>query len=512
MKPVMSFWSKPYHMGLHNHWINSRAFRLSWTLAVKAVTESHEKPILYTDEEGKKLLVDEYGLEFAEVKVRLDSALTDIDPGFCNISRYYAMTQETEPFFHLDYDMFLWDSLPEEVMTKDVVFQSQCVFDNTREEFNTFQSSLHRPVEMSKAIDVDEYWEEGCKDNVFRSYNCSLVGGNDVEFFNVLGQTVIEYVRKFDTKSREEFDRSCRSSYPDNALFAEYSSQACCTITEFLPFALALREEKKPVFMTNEFGMHCSKFTHVSYAKSRNEEVYGMMIKRLILSDDLDPSDFEIKKTKVPKVSIIIIPNDQDSLYDCVLRAIVPRKLAPDEIIVVDNGIRVSERKFLDRLENVRVIEASPIMTEPELMRFASKEVTGDLIVFISSHVKVPRLYIEKSIAAHLQYPNAAFCGAANEFSDHQKHEGFAYGGSFDGKSPVKPVVSKAESVTREISSVDCLYGGLYVMPRDIMEKAFSVPQNSIEYISTFIKEHEHDLRCIKNMLVSQNFKRAASI
>jgi len=511
MKPVMSFWSKPCQMGLHNQWIDSKAFRLSWTLAVKAVSESHEKPVLYTDEEGKKLLIDEYGLDFAEVRVCLDEALADIDPGFCTISRYYVMTQESEPFFHIDYDMFLWDRLPEEVLNKDVIFQSQCVFDNTREEFNAFQSALHRPDEMAKAVDVDEYWEEACKNNMFRSYNCSLVGGNDVEFFNELGQEVLDYARKFDTAAREAFDESCRSSYPDDAILASYSSQACYTITEFLPFAVALREEKTPVFMTNEFGMHCSKFTHVSYAKSRNEEVYGMMIKRLLLSEGLDANLFELKKTKVPKVSIVIIPNDQDSLYDCVLRSIVPRKLAPDEVIVVDNGVRVSERKFLDRLENVKVVEASPVMTEPELMRFASKEVTGDLVIFISSHVKVPRLYIEKSIAAYLQYPNAAFCGAANEFSDYHRHEGFAYGGNFDGKSPVKPEVSKTESETRAISSVDCLYGGLYVMPRDIMEEVFSVPQNSIEYISTFIKGHEYDLRCIKNMLVSQNFKRAAS-
>tara|TARA_B100000614_G_C14562727_1_gene497784 strand:- start:7227 stop:8765 length:1539 start_codon:yes stop_codon:yes gene_type:complete len=511
MKPVMSFWSKPYQMGLHNKWINDKAFRLSWALSVKAVTESHEKPVLYTDEEGKKLLVDEYGLEFAEVNVCLDSALADVDPAFSSASRYYVMTQEAEPFFHIDYDMFLWDALPEDTVTQDVIFQAQCVFDNTKEEFNTFQSALHRPDEMSKIVEVDDYWKEACKNNMFRSYSCSLVGGNDIMFLNLLGREAMAYANKFSVEERKAFDASCRSSYPEDAILAEYASQTYTTIAEFLPFALALREEKKPVFMTNEFGMHCSKFTHVSYAKSRNEEVYGMMIKRLLLSDDLDASAFEVKQSKVPKVSIVIIPNDQDSLYDCVLRSIVPRKLAPDEVIVVDNGIRVSERKFLDRLENVRVAEASPVMTEPELMRFASKEVTGDLVIFISSHVKVPRLYIEKSIAAHLQYPNAAFCGAANEFSDYQRHEGFAYGGHFDGKSPVKPDVSQKECVTREISNVDCLYGGLYIMPRGIMEEVFSVPQNSIEYISTFIKEHEHDLRCIKNMLVSQNFKRAAS-
>jgi len=513
MKPIMSFWSKPFLEGKHNNWINEDSFQMSWTISVNSITQSMSKPTLYTDKAGRELLVDKFGLDFAEV-IECMSELDSYDTKFNSLSRYLAMTKQDEAFCHMDYDFFLWNALPQEITSKPVFFQSQSIFDNSRDDdFNGYQSPMHRPEEFAKEVgSVPAWWSNSVHDYIFRTYSCSIIGGSDINLLHKIANAVLDMSSRKPSSSWEDFDRNIRRKYPEDALLKEYGSIASYTVSEFVPQAICMEEGIAPTFLTNEFGMNSVQFTHVSFAKYRNEEIHGMLIKRIL--KDFDTEDIlkrlEIKTRFLPKVTIVIIPDETETLYDCVLRSIVPRKQSPDETIVIDNGIKTSDRKFLDRIENIKIYEASPALTHMELMRNVSKEATGDIVIFIDSHIKVPRLYIEKSIAATLQYPNAVFCAATNDFQDQDKNTGYAYGATFDGSSPAKPVMSNYQHDHKLISKVDCLYSGLYIMPKELMQKAFELPHSCMEYLSSYLLEHDTELRCIENLLVSQNFKRVS--
>jgi len=505
MKPIMSFWSKPFLNNKHNEWINKESFRLAWEISVNSITKSMGKPTLYTDSEGKRILVDEFGLDFEEVVECMD-ALDNFDPRFSALSRYQSILHQEEPFVHMDYDFFLWESLPEDLESEEIIFQSKSTFDNKRDDrFNVFQSPIHRPELFPEQIDnLPEWWADNINESEFSTYNCSIIGGNNLSLLKEIAHSVIEFAGKETNDSWDNFENAIRDKYPDNALLKEYGSIASYTISEFIPNAICSKNNVEPALVTNECNMHSVQFTHISFAKSRNEEIHGLLMKRMIA----DSSDGQ---SSVPTVSIVIIPNDNESLQNCVLRSIVPRKMSPDEVIVVDNGIKSSERDFINNLPNVKVLEQSPAFTRMEIMKAAAEEATCDIVIYIDSYIKVPRQYIEKSIASVLQYPNAAFCAAANEFQDYDKETGYAYGATFDGLSPSKPMMSEYPAERKGIDEVDCLYGGMYIFPRAVLEKAFEIPHTAIEYMSSYIVENDMEIRCIKNLIVSQDFKRVSS-
>jgi len=70
--------------------------------------------MLVTDTEGARLLVDKLGLRFTTVMTTL-TALDDADPEWWVLGKLWAYRAQTEPFVHLDNDVFLGDVMDPDV-------------------------------------------------------------------------------------------------------------------------------------------------------------------------------------------------------------------------------------------------------------------------------------------------------------------------------------------------------------------------------------------------------------
>ena len=123
MRGVWSFWSRPHFLSSRTAWASEFHHLLSWVLSVDKACEHYSPSALYTDSAGAGLLVDRIGLCFDELHVVFDR-LEAYDPGWWAAGKLCAYREQTEPFVHIDNDVFLWKPLPEVVTSAPVFAQN----------------------------------------------------------------------------------------------------------------------------------------------------------------------------------------------------------------------------------------------------------------------------------------------------------------------------------------------------------------------------------------------------
>jgi hypothetical protein len=179
MRAVWSFWSKPYRTGQHHHWLSELHHTLAWSLSVQEASKHYPDTWLYTDDDGARLLVDDLGLPFVHVCTDLN-ALVDHDPGGWNLGKLLTYRSQSEPFIHLDYDVFLWLPLPERLTHADMFAEKLLPF--------IPGASWYRPERVERAVAgvggwlPDEWTWFRSSGRALYSAGGGLLGGNRLDF------------------------------------------------------------------------------------------------------------------------------------------------------------------------------------------------------------------------------------------------------------------------------------------------------------------------------------------
>ncbi len=111
-----------------------------------------------------------------------------------NISRFFwaygkliAYAEQTEPFVHIDNDVFLWERLPERLLNAPLCFQSLEPFDLPgyhyyRKLKPCFKAAPVKPEAIAKHP-VNDF-----------AYNCGICGGNDLSIFQEWKECSHQYI------------------------------------------------------------------------------------------------------------------------------------------------------------------------------------------------------------------------------------------------------------------------------------------------------------------------------
>lgn len=514
MKPIMSFWSVPKKLGIENKWLNDESWYLSWILSVLSITKSYTRPILYTDDAGADLLVGKMGLEFAEINLNLND-VKNVNPHFYSIGKAIAVKNQSSSFIHIDNDCYVWKKIPDEYFSSGVFYLRELLssFDFSQKERYCI---LHRPDIFSKYIkNLPEWWNHHLIGNQIKAYESGIFGGSNIEFFHEWSDIVLEIIQGNDADIWDIIDKESRKDYAIEAdpLTASYGYVPSYTLDEYLPSCLATRKSIIPNFATNSYGMTFTRITHISSDKSKYSDLHGRLLSRVqkdypqYLDNLYSNGLIKSKSAKNPTVTVSILPRRGVSVYDTVLRCVVPRKLQPDQIIVIDNGISSNDINLLSKIKEVKLISGKSATSDDLFIRLTKEHATGDIIIFVDGHVRVPKLYIEKSIGAYLEDSNAIYCSAATDFDTQDFKIGdISYGGRLDLRNKSIPIITKEEKIVKT-TKVNALYGGLYVVPKNILN---SLSNDLIDF-STLSKralERSIDIKCIKNLIVSHGFKK----
>jgi hypothetical protein len=196
MRAIWSFWSKPHRAERSTMWTTPDHHWMSWILSVETARRHLPETALHTDSAGAELLVDRLGLEFGEVYTTLD-ALADEDPGWWALGKLHTYTLQTEPFVHIDSDVYLWKPLPDLLLRApvlaqhpeetDVYYAPQCL----EETFSRHPGS-RLPREWTWFPEQQGVHFAPC---------CGILGGCDVDFLRGYAEKALSFLRHPDNRS-----------------------------------------------------------------------------------------------------------------------------------------------------------------------------------------------------------------------------------------------------------------------------------------------------------------------
>jgi len=192
MKAVWSLWTRPLHESRHPGWPSERHHALSWILSFETARRHYPDTCVITDTPGAAWLVEGLGLPFAEVRVELDD-LAGQQADWWAMSKLCAYAAQTEPFVHIDSDVYLWNRLPERLEQAPVFAQNP--------EWHEYGRSFYRPEWLEYWIGAGGGWlplefsHYVHPQGVLRAENCGILGGARVDFITHYARQALEIIR-----------------------------------------------------------------------------------------------------------------------------------------------------------------------------------------------------------------------------------------------------------------------------------------------------------------------------
>jgi Family of unknown function (DUF6734) len=188
MNAVFSLWSAPMNGPSAGGWRSLRDHLLSWVLSVETSRPHFAATRLVTDTQGAELLVDRLGLAFDDVSLALDD-LAETDAELWAFGKLHAYRAQTEPFLHIDSDVYLWKPPPLAAYAADVF--------TTYPEHRAYGDACYRPAALKADIrrvggwipeELDAYLPTA---GVIGAENCAIIGGRRTDFIAAYADAAI---------------------------------------------------------------------------------------------------------------------------------------------------------------------------------------------------------------------------------------------------------------------------------------------------------------------------------
>jgi Family of unknown function (DUF6734) len=222
VRAIWSFWTKPFRARQHYQWLRPEHYFLSWVLSIQTAREHFAKTALYTDDEGARLLVDGLGLEFDQVSTELNP-LSKFDEKFWALGKVVTYGAQTEPFVHLDSDVFLWKPLPARLTSAPLL--AQCP------DYFVLGASYYRPEALERSISLSgniwlpaEWVWYRAASSTQRGESCGIFGGHRLDFIQHYARQALKLLEHPDNARGWSM---MAPKMEKNILFEQYLLAAC---------------------------------------------------------------------------------------------------------------------------------------------------------------------------------------------------------------------------------------------------------------------------------------------
>jgi hypothetical protein len=179
MKIVQTFWTGTLQQHpLHNTggWLSAEYHWQSWALSVLQLRQFYDEVELVTDAAGKAILIDVLNLPYTSVQVVLDEALSAYPHDLWALAKIYAYSIQTEPFIHIDGDVYIWKRFESHIE------QALLVAQNFEVDFPFYQAPLRTVQAYFDNVPKSMTAELESQSQIF-SCNTGVIGGQDLSIF-----------------------------------------------------------------------------------------------------------------------------------------------------------------------------------------------------------------------------------------------------------------------------------------------------------------------------------------
>ena len=176
MRIIQTFWSggrDPLQYGYG--WRHAEHNLMSWALSCCSLREYYDQVELYTDQRGYDVLIEKLHLPYTAVHVVYDDHLCL--PQHWAYAKIKTYSMQTEPFLHVDGDIYAPVPFPKEALSAPLVAQN-------REIGTVYYRRMMDNVLRCQEIELPSYITEALHEESVASYNMGMFGGSDLDFIN----------------------------------------------------------------------------------------------------------------------------------------------------------------------------------------------------------------------------------------------------------------------------------------------------------------------------------------
>jgi len=195
MKYLQTFWTGPSGANKENlitmkaGWRSCEYHWMSWALSCLLAKDRFGEIHLVTDLKGKEILADRLQLPYTTISTDLEKRLDNYNPHLWALAKIYTYNIQTEPFLHLDGDVFLWHKPGDELLNSPLIAQ------NLDKDLALYRIGLDQINKCFSHI-PDEFLKETYEGKSIYASNAGLLGGHDLKFFKTYCEKAFSLIDK----------------------------------------------------------------------------------------------------------------------------------------------------------------------------------------------------------------------------------------------------------------------------------------------------------------------------
>lgn len=194
MKIVQSFWTKPFMQSKNSDdnrfnggWPSRKMNYYSMIHSCLQLRKFYEEVELVTDHLGKEILIDRLGLPYTEVSTELES-IQHQHPGLWALGKIHAYARQTQPFLHIDLDIFITQPFQPHIHRADLVAQ------NIETGTGEYVETVNYIMEHFEYI--PDYMQAFRNQQYMPGVNAGVFGGRNVAMFQDYTAEVFRFLEK----------------------------------------------------------------------------------------------------------------------------------------------------------------------------------------------------------------------------------------------------------------------------------------------------------------------------
>lgn len=168
-------------------WLSSEYHWMSWALSCLQAKQVFGAVHLETDARGREILMEKLQLPYDSVSTTLEKRLDDYHPALFALAKILTYSNQSEPFLHLDSDVFLWHKPDSSLLEGKLIAQNMD---------KNLPFYLHNLTEINRHLQyVPPLFAPGnfVKKDIYGS-NAGVMGGNYPEFFQEYSRIAFDFI------------------------------------------------------------------------------------------------------------------------------------------------------------------------------------------------------------------------------------------------------------------------------------------------------------------------------
>lgn len=169
-------------------WVNPAYHLMSWALSCLQLKKFYSKLTLYANEEAVNVLIDDLKLPY-DVICTSHNNLELQHPQLWALPKIYTYSLQSEPYLHVDGDVYIFQPFGNELMNNEVIVQNMEI---ATEYYTSTQRVLMKCFSYFPNVIRSDFWS----DKPIQAVNAGILGGNNLSFLNEYANMSLEYVER----------------------------------------------------------------------------------------------------------------------------------------------------------------------------------------------------------------------------------------------------------------------------------------------------------------------------